>query len=148
MATNLRAWRVHEFFLILKTVIGSSLLRFASLIGHIFVQRQAGAVLDGRAIAARDFLFPFSLELDSEKKTLTVSKRNWFVVGVDTKSFNFGQIRNVLVDEHLLTASLTIRVYAGKIECHWLSKADANRFKDAVMATRGNAGDGSGVFRE
>jgi hypothetical protein len=117
-------------------------------LGHIFVRRQAGAVLDGRAIAARDFLFPFSLELDSEKKTLTVSKRNWFVVGVDTKSFNFGQIRNVLVDEHLLTASLTIRVYAGKIECHWLNKADANKFKDALMATRGNAGDGGGVFLE
>ena len=114
----------------------------------MLIGKKTGALLDGRAIAARDFLFPFSLELDSEKKTLTVSKRNWFVVGIDTKSFNFGQIRNVLVDEHLLTASLTIRVYAGKIECHWLRKSDANKFRDALMATRGNAVDGSGVFLE
>lgn len=129
-------------------VIRSSTLRFASLIGYMLIRKQTGSLLDGRAIAARDFLFPFSLELDSAKKTLTVRKRNWFVIGIDTKSFNFGQIRNVLVDEHLLTASLIIRVYAGKIECHWLSKADANKFKDALMATKGNVEDGSGVFLE
>ncbi len=60
--------------------------------------------MDGRALAARDFVFPFNLWLDSENKTLTVSKRNWFIVGIDTKSFNFGQIRNVFVDEHLFTS--------------------------------------------
>jgi hypothetical protein len=116
--------------------------------GHVFIRRQAGSILDGRALAARDFVFPFNLWLDSENKTLTVTKRNWFIVGIDTKSFNFGQIRNVFVDEHLLTASVTIRVYAGKIECHWFRKSDANKFRDALMATRSGPVDGAGVFLE
>ena len=126
--------------------VRSSRLRFISLVSHLFLQSQSGKNITGGALTSKDFLFGYRLKLDSHHKRIEISKRNWFGIGVDTKTFNYGQVRNVLVNEHLITASIEIRVYAGNIEAQWLRKFEANRFREALMS--GSAPSDSGVFLE
>ena len=126
--------------------VRSSRLRFLSLVSHLFIRNQAGKTMTGEALALRDFLFGYGLKLDSVNKRIEVTKRNWFVSGVDSKTFNYGQVRNVLVNEHLITASVVIRVYAGNIEVHWLRKLEAQRFRHALIAD--SAPSDGGVFLE
>ncbi len=117
------------------------------MIAHIISWRTKGKTLTGEVFRARDFLFGYQLTLDATRKQVEVRKRNWFVFGTDSKAFNFGQVRNVLVDEHLITASIEVRVYAGNISAHWFKKADAKAFRDALMSINAK-GDSVGIFLE
>lgn len=128
--------------------VKSSRLRFLSLIAHLVFRRQPGTMLDGSETLWVDFFFPFTLFLIPEKRQLEVAKRNWFGVGMDKKVFNFGQIRNVLVDEHVITASIKIKVYAGVIEAHWLRKAEARAFQNYLMDVRSGKSEEAGIFLE
>jgi|SaaInlStandDraft_1057018.scaffolds.fasta_scaffold46388_2 hypothetical protein len=127
--------------------VSSSKFRFFSLIAHLVFWKNPGKSLSGHAITWLDFLSPFVVTLDLDKKQLEVQKRNWFLIGVDSKIFNFGQVRNVTVNEHLITASIEIRVYAGKLEAHWFRKKDIQEFKTRLMAISRHPSDLS-VFVE
>ena len=128
--------------------ITSSRLRFLSLVAHLVFRRQLSTMLDGSKTRWVDFFFPFTLLLISDKRQLEVAKRNWFGIGVDKKVFNFGQIRNVFVDEHVITASIRIKVYAGVIEAHWLRKAEARAFQSSLLGARGSGDSEAGLFIE
>ena len=128
--------------------VTSSRLRFLSLVAHLAFRRHLGTMLDGSKTLWVDFFFPFTLSLIPEDKQLEVSKRNWFGIGVDKKVFNFGQIRNVFVDEHVITASIRVKVYAGVIEAHWLRKAEARAFQKSLMGVRGSEDSEAGFFIE
>jgi len=127
--------------------ISSSKLRILSVFSHIVFARQKGNTLSGKALGVRDFIFPYHLSLDSKRKQIELKKRNWFALGVDSKTFNFGQVRNVLIDEHIITASLEVKVYAGNINVHWLRKRDAIKFRDALMSAR-KLPEGVGTYLE
>ena len=128
-------------------VVKSSKLRFMSLIAHLVFRDQQGKSLGGSPIRAVDFLFPYVVSLDAVSKQITVEKRNWFLIGVDAKSFNFGQVRNVFIDEHLLTSSVEIKVYAGSITAFWMRKGQSRKLRDALMSSR-SKGDEVGIFLE
>ena len=128
-------------------VVKSSKLRFMSLIAHLVFRDQQGKSLGGLPIRAVDFLFPYVVSLDAVSKQITVEKRNWFLIGVDAKSFNFGQVRNVFIDEHLLTSSVEIKVYAGSITAFWMRKGQSRKLRDALMSLR-SKGDEVGIFLE
>jgi len=127
--------------------ITSSGLRFFSLLAHILHRNQEGNTLSNKPLSWVDFFFPYHLSLNSNLKQLELKKRNWFGIGVDTKTFNYGQVRNVLIDEHIITASIEIRVYAGRLSAHWLSKSDARRFRDRLMMAK-SGGEDIGMFLE
>lgn len=127
--------------------ISSSALRFLSLLGHVLHRSQEGKNLADKNLTWLDFIFPYQLSLNSASKQLELQKRNWFGIGIDTKTFNFGEVRNVLVDEHLITASIEIRVYAGNLSAHWLTKKQANSFKDYLMGLK-TSSDRAGIFLE
>ena len=128
-------------------VVKSSKLRFMSLISHLIFRAHQGKSLGGLPVRAVDFLLPYVVSLDAASKQIMVEKRNWFLIGVDAKSFNFGQVRNVFIDEHLLTSSLEIKVYAGSISAFWIRKGEARKFRDALMSLRPK-GDEVGIFLE
>jgi hypothetical protein len=94
-------------------VVKSSKLRFMSLISHLIFRAHQGKSLGGLPVRGVDFLFPYVVSLDAASKQIMVEKRNWFLIGVDAKSFNFGQVRNVFTDEHFLTSRRKIEGIGG-----------------------------------
>lgn len=114
-------------------IIKSSKLRFVVAIIPYILGSYQGKNINGKKIGILDFFTPFTLELDINNRRLIVCKRNWFLIGVDRKYFNFGQIRNVLINEGILLSNIEIRVYAGTIRCFWLRKKQLKKFESTLV---------------
>ena len=99
--------------------IKSSKLRFIVAIVPYILGNYQGKNINGKQLGLLDFFTPFRLELNVNDGKILGCKRNWFLIGVDRKSFNFGQIRNVFINEGFLLGDIEIRVYAGKIRCFY-----------------------------
>lgn len=121
--------------------IESSKLRFMVLIVRFILGRYKGIDLNGKPFGLTHFFTPYKLQIKPEAKQLIVTKRNWFLIGSDRKSFNFGQIRNILIDEHLILGDIEIRMYAGKINCYWIRKKDLKDFEEMLLTLRRNGVD-------
>ena len=111
----------------------SSVFRFLVLVIPFIFNKYRQSDLNGNPTGFTHFFTPYFIELIPEKSQLIVSKRNWYLLGVDRKSFNFGQIRNVLIDEHLILGDIEIRVYAGKIKCYWMRKKELKLFEKKLL---------------
>jgi len=74
---------------------------------------------------ADDVLTPTSLVVDFDKQEITVSKRNWYLIGVDHDVFFFRHIRRLTIDTHLIGADVTIHIVGSKCFIPSLPKADA-----------------------
>jgi hypothetical protein len=112
--------------------IKSSKLRFVVAIFPYILGNYQGKNINGKQLGILDFFTPFRLELNVNDRKIIVCKRNWFLIGVDRKFFNFGQIRNVLINEGLLLGDIEIRVYAGTIRCFWMQKKQLKKFESAL----------------
>lgn len=89
--------------------------------------------LSGEKLRFVDYWTPYHLLVNTNEKRIEIRKRNWFYFGVNKKVYNYGQIRNIFIDEHLITADLFIKVYAGSVSCYWISKKDANAIKNFIL---------------
>ena len=78
--------------------IKSSKLRFVVAIIPYILGNYQGKNINNKQLGILDFFTPFRLELNVKDRKIIVCKRNWFLIGVDRKFFNFGQIRNVLIN--------------------------------------------------
>jgi hypothetical protein len=52
---------------------------------------------------------PWTLIIDTAEETITVSKRNKFLIGKDSQTIAFKFIRSITIDEHLIGADYTLR---------------------------------------
>lgn len=129
-------------------IIKSSKFRFLILLTQFIFANYHGKRITGKPLSFCDFLTPYVLKLDSRNCRLIIQKRNWYLIGVDRKVFNFGQIRNVLIDEHILLGDITIQVYAGKLYCYWMKKSDLRDFEAQLLKIRSNGADFGIVFDE
>lgn len=56
---------------------------------------------------------PWRLIIDTDEQTITVSKRNKFLIGTDQETLAFRFIRRVEINEHLIGANITIQAVGG-----------------------------------
>lgn len=78
-------------------------------------------------------LNPWILKLDLNEQSLTVEKRNWYLIGKDRNTIAFRFVRSVKVNEHLFGADVVIRVVGGTIEAKYLKKREVRRLKQVLM---------------
>ncbi|MEL1248151.1 hypothetical protein [Flavobacterium helocola] len=76
---------------------------------------------------------PWVLSVDYENETITVEKRNWYFIGINKNIIAFRFIRNIRVDEHLFGANISIKATGGWVEAKYLSKNDAETFKNSLF---------------
>ena len=76
---------------------------------------------------------PWRIIIDTVEQTITVSKRNKFLIGTDAETLAFRFIRRVDIDEHLIGADITIQAVGGKLTAYCLSKSDCKRIKQILM---------------
>ncbi|WP_196894033.1 hypothetical protein [Aureivirga marina] len=95
-------------------------------------------VFNGHPMA---ILRPWRITVDTEKKLLTVKRRNWHLFSHDEETHAFRSIRNVKIDTHLFGADLSIRVYAGKAEVFYLRKKKAKYIKELLLENDWNLSD-------
>lgn len=74
-------------------------------------------------------LTPWHIIVDTQEATITIKKRNLYLIGVDEKVVAFKYIRSITIDQHLFGADITIKVIGGQISAFYLRKNDANKIK-------------------
>ena len=95
-----------------------------------FSSSEAALVANGHAA---DVLTPWTIIIDTDEQTITVSKRNRILIGVDEDTLAFRFIRRVVIDQHLIGADITIQAVGGKLTAKCLDKSDCKRIKDLLM---------------
>lgn len=78
-------------------------------------------------------LFPWTISIDVNKQIIKVSKRNWFLIGVDTQTIQFNYIRSIEINEHLLGSDIIIKVIGGKAEAKYLPKNSCKKIKELLF---------------
>lgn len=80
-----------------------------------------------------DVLRPWTITIDTEDETITVSKRNKYFIGTDEDTLAFRYIRRVTIDQHFVGADITISAVGGKVTACGLDKKDCKCIKQILM---------------
>ena len=96
---------------------------------YSFTSPEAILIANGRA---GDVLRPWTIIIDTDDQTITVSKRNRILIGVDEDTLAFRFIRRGVIDQHLIGADITIQAVGGKLTARCLDKSDCKRIKDLL----------------
>lgn len=91
---------------------------------------EAAMAVNGRIINAAT---PWHIIVDTDEETITVSKRNLSMIGVDKDILAFRFIRRIRIDEHLIGADIEIKAVGGTVSAYSLSKKDCKRIKQILM---------------
>lgn len=78
-------------------------------------------------------LTPWKIIVDLNELTITIKKRNWFLIGFDTNTYAFKYVRNILIDSHLFGADIKVRVIGGNAEALSIPKKIALKIKDLLI---------------
>ena len=97
---------------------------------YSFSSAESALVANGRA---GDILTPWRVKIDTGEQTITISKRNKYLIGVDEDTLAFRFIRRVKIDEHLIGADITIQAIGGKLTAYCMNKSDCKRIKEILM---------------
>jgi len=78
-------------------------------------------------------LNPWNIIVDMNELTLTVKKRNWFLIGFDSQKYSFRYIRSVSIDTHLFGADITIKVMGAQAKAFCISKKIAKEIEEVLI---------------
>jgi hypothetical protein len=78
-------------------------------------------------------LNPWTIIVDSHEETITISKKNWFLIGRDSDVISFRFIRKVTIDEHLIGADIHIKVIGGTATAFCIPKSIAKKIKKLLL---------------
>lgn len=78
-------------------------------------------------------LTPWKIEVDTRKKRVHITKRNWYLISTDEDTFQFSSVRHVKIDKSLFGADLQIRMYAGTANVRGISKQHAKQIRDMLL---------------
>ena len=76
---------------------------------------------------------PWHVIIDTAEQTISVTKRNRYLIGTDEETLAFRFIRRVQIDEHLIGADITIQAVGGKLTARSMAKSDCKRIKQILM---------------
>ena len=97
---------------------------------YTFTSSDAMLIANGRA---GDVLRPWTLTIDTDEETISVSKRNKYFIGTDTDTLAFRFIRRITIDEHFVGADITIKAVGGSLTACSLEKNECRRIKEILM---------------
>lgn len=79
-------------------------------------------------------LTPWKISVDLNNQTITVTKRNWYLISQDRNTIAFRFIRQVYIDKHIFGADLYIKTIGSSIlSVYYLSKKDADYIKGEMI---------------
>lgn len=80
-----------------------------------------------------DVFTPWNVIIDTEEQTITITKRNRIMIGVDEDTLAFRFIRRVTIDQHVFGADITIKAVGGSLTAYSMDKRDCKKIKEILM---------------
>lgn len=78
-------------------------------------------------------LNPWHIFVDTDEETITIRKRNAYLIGVDEQVIAFRYIRSVKIDQHLFGADIHIKAMGGHVSAFFIPKSDAKKIKKMLL---------------
>ena len=78
-------------------------------------------------------LNPWHIIVDLNELTITIKKRNWYLIGFDTQKYSFRYIRSISVDTHLFGADINIKVMGGSAQAYSINKRIAKQIESILI---------------
>lgn len=88
-----------------------------------------------------DIITPWRISVDINNRRVTITKRNWYLIGVREDTYAFRSVRHISVRNHVFGADLGIRLFTGFGIAYSLPKSKAKQIKDLLMNTDWNLHD-------
>ena len=76
---------------------------------------------------------PWYFELNLNKETIKVSKRNWYFIGWNIEVVSFRFIRKINISEHIFGGNISIKALSTNISANYLPKKDLENIKNAII---------------
>ena len=81
-----------------------------------------------------DWYTPYRVKLNTATKVLTILKRNYYLIGLDSVTIPVKNIRNVTYNAHLFGADLQFKVFGTKTQvAYCLKKSEAKKIRDYLI---------------
>ncbi len=80
-----------------------------------------------------DVLAPWKICVDFELETITIKKRNWYLIGVNENVHAFRFIRNIDVHQRVFGADIEIKSFGSSSKAFCITKNEANEIKNALI---------------
>ena len=86
-----------------------------------------------------DLFRPWLIIVDTNKKQITVKKRNWHLLNIDETTYTYKSVGDVAIKKNIFSADIALSVYSGQavspysIAVYRISKGDAKRIRDLLL---------------
>ena len=120
---------INNLYLGQRDWVSAGLQRNENNMRYEFISSAAAMAANGNLSE----ITPWRIIIDTVEQTITVSKRNKFLIGTDKETLAFRFIRRVQIDEHLIGADITIQAVGGKLTARSMAKSDCKRIKQILM---------------
>lgn len=110
---------------------------------YTYSSSEAALVANGHAA---DVLTPWTIIIDTDDQTITIRKRNKYLIGVDEDTLAFRFIRRVTIDQHLIGADITIKAVGGSLTAKCLDKSACKKIKQILMEYNEHSGTKHTIF--
>jgi len=100
---------------------------------HIFKSTVIGLIFCGKW---QHILTPWQIEIDLRTKYVFISKRNWYLIGVDIEQHKINSIRFVKVDNSIFGSDVHIKVFYNSFSVFGLSNSDAKRVRELITSNQ------------
>ena len=80
-----------------------------------------------------DILAPWYICVDFQLETITVKKRNWYLIGINENVHAFKFIRNIDIHQRIFGADVEIKSFGCSSKVFCIAKKEADKLKDALI---------------
>lgn len=80
-----------------------------------------------------DILTPWKIIINFQTETITIKKRNWYLIGTNEEIHAFKFIRRIYIDQHFFGADIDISLFGGGAKVYCLKKSSANEIKEILI---------------
>ena len=109
---------------------------------YTFTSSFAAMIANGRATQ----ITPWKVIIDTDEQTISVTKRNRILIGVDEDTIAFRFIRRVTINQHVFGADITIKAIGGTLTAYSMEKKDCKKIKEILMEYNNTRRKGGIVF--
>ncbi len=109
---------------------------------YTFTSSFAAMIANGRATQ----ITPWNVIIDTDEQTISVTKRNRILIGVDEDTIAFLSLIHVTINQHVFGADITIKAVGGTLTAYSMEKKDCKKIKEILMEYNNTRRKGGIVF--
>lgn len=79
-----------------------------------------------------NILTPWHIEIDKKTNYVTISKRNWYLFGIDYEKHKINHVRYVRVDNNIYSSNIHIKVFSNTFSVFGFKNSDAKQIQELI----------------